>query len=461
MPKLALHWKIVIALVLGALVGVGINRYWTSQTWQSLGVADSAAYLKHQTSDANAGAGTVAAAARFLRQAAQFTGDLFLRLLRFIAVPIVLFSLIVGVANLGDIRKIGRIGGKTIALFLFTGLTSAALGVFLASELKPGVGLPPDVQSRLLSTSSTGTSAGSETVKQATGVAKDTSAWKFLIDAFPANPFKAIAEAQMLQIVTTGILIGLALTMIPTDKSRPVIAFCEGLSEAVLKLVTVIMHAAPLAVFALSAGIVASFGLDIFKQLASYCLVVILGLSLILFVLYPGLTTLLTPSGNRVGWGRFFRAIAPAQLVAFSSSSSAVTLPVTLQCARDRLGADEDVASFNMDGTALYQAIAVTFLAQLYGVDMTFADRMSVTLLAALLSVGVPGIPGGSLAIMIVVLESIGVPPDAVLIILAVDRLLDMCRTVVNVSGDAMGTAIIASSEGKLRKPGELRVPAA
>ncbi len=473
MPKVALHWQVLFALILGALVGLAVHRYWTAETWASLGVNDAKAYLAWTPSDGNVGAGAAASAVRFIGRATQFAGDLFLRLLRFIAVPIVLFSLIHAIAGLGDPRRLGRMGGKTIVLFLFTGFASAALGVTLASVLKPGVGLDPATQAKLIAmaepTGGGGAAAPSATLTQAQAGAKTTSAWATILNAFPANPFKAIADAEMLQIVTASILIGLGLTLIPTEKARPVIAFCEGLSEAVLKLVQMIMHAAPYAVFALVAVIVSSLGGEIFKLLMFYCLVVVLGLATILFVLYPGLTTLLTRPGNRVGWRRFFRAIAPAQLVAFSSSSSAATLPVTMQCARDRLGADEDVASFvcslgvsfNMDGTALYQAIAVTFLAQLYGVDMTFADRLSVTLLAALLSVGVPGIPGGSMAIMIVVLESIGVPPSAILIILAVDRVLDMCRTVVNVSGDAMGTAIIASSEGKLKTPAEVEAHAA
>jgi Na+/H+-dicarboxylate symporter len=218
------------------------------------------------------------------------------------------------------------------------------------------------------------------------------------------------------------------------------------------------MRAAPVAVFALVATITAGLGFSVFKALLVYCAVVLLGLSIILFVLYPGLTTALTPASNRVGWGRFFRAMAPAQLFAFSSSSSAATLPVTMQCCRERLGADEDITSFvcslgvsfNMDGTAMYQAVVVTFLAQLYGIGMTFADGVTVALMAALLSIGVPGIPGGSLVVMAVVLGSIGVPADGIAIILAVDRVLDMCRTVINVSGDAMGTAIVAASEGKL-----------
>jgi Na+/H+-dicarboxylate symporter len=396
-------------------------------------------------------------AVRFIREATQFTGDLFLRCLRFIAVPIVLFSLIHAVAALGDPRKLGRMGGKTIAIFLFTGFTSAALGVTLASIVSPGVGVAAEVRENL---------PGAE-LNQATKAAADAvaiSGWKMALDAVPVNPFQAIATAQMLQVVVLSIVIGLGLTLIPKEKAQPAIAVCEGFAEAVLKLVQLLMLAAPYAVFALMAGIVGSFGVGVFLALLKFCIVVIVGLGLILFILYPALTTLLTPRNNRVGFRRFFRAMAPAQLVAFTSSSSAATLPVTMECARDRLGAEEDVASFvcslgvsfNMDGTAMYQAIVVTFLAQLYGVDLSFTDRLLVTILAATLSIGVPGIPGGSLVVMAVVLDYIGVPAQGIAIILAVDRVLDMCRTVVNVSGDAMGTAIVAASEGKLRTEAQI-----
>lgn len=455
--KLALHWKIVIGLVLGAAVGVAVNYYWTPEVWGSLGVGDAKAYLAHAASDANTGAGVAAWAARFIREATQFAGDLFLRCLRFIAVPIVLFSLIHAVASLGDPRKLGRMGGKTIAIFLFTGFTSAALGVTLASITSPGIGVAAEVRENL---------PGVE-LSQATRAAADAGAisgWKMALDAVPVNPFQAIATAQMLQVVVLSIIIGLGLTLIPKEKAQPAIAVCEGFAEAVLKLVQLLMLAAPYAVFALMAGIVGSFGVGVFLALLKFCVVVVVGLRLILFVMYPGLTTLLTPRNNRVGWRRFFRAMAPAQLVAFTSSSSAATLPVTMECARDRLGAEEDVASFvcslgvsfNMDGTAMYQAIVVTFLAQLYGVELSFTDRLLVTILAATLSIGVPGIPGGSLVVMAVVLDYIGVPAQGIAIILAVDRVLDMCRTVVNVSGDAMGTAIVAASEGKLKTEAEL-----
>jgi Na+/H+-dicarboxylate symporter len=453
--KPALHWLILIALVLGAGVGLGVNQLWTPAAWASLGVNDAAAFIARRVPEAdpaaNAGATLLAHAARFLGRLNQFVGDLFLRCLRFIAVPIVLFSLIAAVAHLGDPRKLGRVGGKTIGIFLCTGFASAVLGVTLATLIGPGNFVDAEARSALPRESMTrAASAGAG--------AKDYSAWRIVLDAVPENPFNAIANAQMLQVVVLSIIIGLGLTLIPREKSRAVTDVLDGLAEAVLRLVQLLMRGAPVAVFALVATITAGLGFSVFKALLVYCAVVLLGLSIILFVLYPGLTTALTPASNRVGWGRFFRAMAPAQLFAFSSSSSAATLPVTMQCCRERLGADEDITSFvcslgvsfNMDGTAMYQAVVVTFLAQLYGIGMTFADGVTVALMAALLSIGVPGIPGGSLVVMAVVLGSIGVPADGIAIILAVDRVLDMCRTVINVSGDAMGTAIVAASEGKL-----------
>lgn len=457
MPKIALHWQILIAMVLGIAVGLLVNQYWTDQTWSGMGVGAPAAFLAGTEHEANANATTLAHGARIAAKATDFAGKLFLRCLRFIAVPIVLFSLVVAVASLGDPRKLGRVGGKTIAIFLFTGFTSAVLGVTLATLTRPGVLDDPASRDAL-------PRAAAQSAIAAEAGAREYSAWKVILDAVPENPFHAIANAQMLQIVVLSIVLGLGLTLIDPEKSRPVIRVLDGLAEAVLRLVQVLMRAAPIAVFALISTIIAGLGLGVFKALALYCIVVVAGLAIILFVLYPTLTTLLTPASNRVGFGRFFRAMLPAQLFAFSSSSSAATFPVTLQCCRDRLGADEGIAgfvcslgvSFNMDGTAMYQAIVVTFLAQLYGIDMSFGDCVTVALMAAMLSIGVPGIPGGSLVVMAVVLDSIRVPADGIAIILAVDRVLDMCRTVINISGDAMGTAIVAASEGKLATPAEL-----
>ncbi|MFZ2873075.1 MAG: dicarboxylate/amino acid:cation symporter [Phycisphaerales bacterium] len=457
MPKLALHWQILIAMILGIVAGLLINQYWTQETWTNLGVGAPTEFLAGTPHDANAQAGPLAHSARFAAKATDFCGKLFLRCLRFIAVPIVLFSLVVAVASLGDPRKLGRVGGKTIGIFLFTGFTSAVLGVSLATLTRPGVLDDPASRDSL-------PRAATQSAVVAEAGAREYSVWKVVLDAVPENPFHAIANAQMLQIVVLGIVLGLGLTLIDPQKATPVIRVFDGLAEAVLRLVQLLMRAAPIAVFALISTIIAGLGLAVFKALALYCLVVVAGLAIILFVLYPGLTTLLTPRSNRVGFARFFRAMSPAQIFAFSSSSSAATFPVTLQCCRDRLGADEGIASFvcslgvsfNMDGTAMYQAIVVTFLAQLYGIDMSFGDCVTVALMAALLSIGVPGIPGGSLVVMAVVLDSIHVPADGIAIILAVDRVLDMCRTVINISGDAMGTAIVAASEGKLLTPAEL-----
>lgn len=450
--RIALHWQVLIALVLGVLVGAAVNQWWTAETWARLGVGDSAAYVAGKASAANEGAGSLAAAAAFVGQAVDFVGKLFLRALRFIAVPIVLFSLVVAVASLGDPRKLGRVGGRTIVLFLATGVTSAVIGVTLATLVKPGSVVGESARGALPGGDLAARAASAEQGAQAYSV------WRVVLEAIPENPFAALAGAQMLQIVVASIALGLGLTLIPAEKARPVTAVLDGLAEAVLKLVQLLMRAAPIAVFCLVVTIISGLGLGVFGALIVYALVVVAGLAVILFVLYPTLTTVFT--GGRVGWGRFFRAMAPAQLFAFSSSSSAATLPVTMQCCRERLGASERITgfvcslgvSFNMDGTAMYQAVVVTFLAQLYGVPLGYTELITVALMAAALSIGVPGIPGGSLVVMAVVLDSVKVPTEGIAIILAVDRVLDMCRTVINVSGDAMGTAIIAHGEGELAR---------
>lgn len=465
MRKWPLHVKILIGFALGVIAGLVVNQYWTDATWQSLGVGDARAYLAGATSEANAAAGWAAEGARLAGRLCKLAGDLFVRVLAFVSVPIVLFMLVAAVAKLGDPRKLGRMGGKTIVLFLFTGFTSAFLGVAMSSLVRPGDYVDNDVRGQLpgavVATATAEKPAQTAEAKRAAELisqSQQLSGWQFAVDLIPRNPFAAIANAQMLQVVVTAILLGLGLTLLPKAQSDPVIAVFDGLGEAILKLVHVALYAAPVAVFALVATIVAGMGMEIFQALVAFCLVVVAGLAIILCVLYPLLTTLLTRRDNRVGWGRFFWAFAPAQLVAFSSSSSAATLPVTIGCAKDRLGADEEVAgfvcslgvSFNMDGTAFYQAVSVTFLAQLYGVDLGFAGALQVALMAAVLSIGVPGIPSGGLVIMAAVLSTIGVPPQGIAVILAVDRVLDMCRTVINVSGDGMGTAIIAASEGRL-----------
>jgi Na+/H+-dicarboxylate symporter len=269
----------------------------------------------------------------------------------------------------------------------------------------------------------------------------------------------------MLQVVVTALMLGIALTLIPERKSAPVIGMCDALTDVVLKLVQLVMVAAPYAVFALLARVVARMGLDVLAPLGVYTVVVIGGLALMMFGVYPGVLFLLTRMRPR----RFYQAIVPAQLLAFSSSSSSATLPVTLDCVERRLGASEDVTSFvvplgatiNMDGTALYQGVAAIFIAQIYGIDLSLAAQLTIVLTATLASIGTAGVPGVGLIMLVIVLQSVGMPPDVmaggIAIIFGVDRLLDMCRTSCNVTGDCMVAAVVAHSENELLDEAEVR----
>ncbi len=458
-PRLALHYKILIGLALGIVLGVILNQAWTPATWAALGVQDSKAYLAGAPSDANEQAGAAAWSARFLSNLTRLGGDLFLRGLRFIAVPITLFALIVGVASLGDIRKLGRIGGKTLLLFLITTVLSIIVGLGLSGVIRPGSFVPEDKRVQLTAERA---DLAKSRITSANQTAEKLTLWDQTLAIVPTNPFDALARADMLQIVFLSVAIGMGLTLIPREKAAPVLALCDGLSEAILQLVRLLMELAPYAVFALIVPIVAGTGFDVLRALGVYCLVVVGGLLVVLGVIYPAMLWFLTPAGNRITPGRFYRSMSPAMLVAFSSSSSNATLPVTIECSRDRLGVSEEVTSFvcplgatvNMNGTALYQAVATTFLAQIYGIDLTLADQAAIVTMATMSAIGTAGVPGASIVLLVMVLQAVHVPPDGIAIILAVDRVLDMCRTVVNITGDAAVAAVVAASEGQLRRVG-------
>jgi Na+/H+-dicarboxylate symporter len=248
------------------------------------------------------------------------------------------------------------------------------------------------------------------------------------------------------------------MTLIPREKSDAVLRVFDGLQESITALVRVLMHAAPVAVFALIAGTVAKLGWQVMGALGVYCVVTIVALAIAQLAMYPAFLYVLTRRDNRMTFGRFMGGMSPAMLLAFSSSSSSATLPVTMQCARDRLGVSEEITSFvcplgatvNMAGTALYQAVAATFIAQLYGIHLELAQQATIVALATLIAIGSPGVPGGSIVMMVIVLEAVGIPPAGIAVILAVDRVLDMCRTIVNISGDAAAAVVVASSEGQL-----------
>ena len=466
--RIALHWRILIALVLGTLVGIAINQFWTASTWASLGVNDAGAFLAGRTPtpdpnanpnataipNPNANANAVAYIARFAGKATKFIGDLFLQSLRFVAVPIVLFSLIAGVASLGDPRKLGRIGGRTLLLFLITAVVSCVIGLALSIAVKPGTFVSVEVRMQVLS------AFGNDAAKRiasAEAAAASLSVWDQVVRVVSSNPFDALARGDLLQVVVAAVFIGLGLTMIPKQTAQPVLNVLHGLAEAFLQLIRLIMKAAPYAVFALIVPIVANLGLTVLGALAVYGLVVVAALAMILFVLYPLVLRATLPKGQHISFRRLFRAMAPAQFLAFSSSSSAATLPVTIECVRDRLGVPEDITSFvcplgatiNMDGTAAYQCIAVTFLAQVFGVALGPIEYATIAGLAVLVSIGSPGLPGASIVLMVVVMDAVKVPTQGIAIILALDRVLDMCRTVVNVSGDAIAAAAVAGMEGR------------
>lgn len=462
--RLALHWKILIGLVLGVVVGLAINSLWTAQTWDSLGVGEARSFLagprtaRASMADGmpNAEAGAVAGVAKFLRNLNGFVGDLFMNGLKFIAVPIVLFSLAAGVASLNDIAKVGRIGVKTVAIYLVTTSVAITIGLTAANIIRPGDGFPEEIREELRV-------AKAEDAAQ--GMAKadaqmDRGAWNVLIEIFPSNPFKAMAEGNTLQVVVVGLLVGVALTMIPKKKAVPLVAFFDGMTDVIIKIVEIVLILAPYAVFALLVRVVADMGIEVLAKLAKYCFTVVLGLSVMMFVVYPLVLRVFTP----VGYRRFFRAISPAQLLAFSSSSSGATMPVTMECVERRLGVSEDVTSFvipvgatvNMDGTALYQGVAAAFIAQMYGMGLGIGQQLTIVLTATLASIGTAAVPGVGIVMLVIVLDAVGIPLEGIAVILGVDRILDMCRTSVNVTGDCMVAAVVAHTERELADEAEV-----
>ena len=435
MNRLELHWRILIGMGLGAAVGLVANLSHT--------------VLLEAVGEQGLGATTL----HFAIQLNAFIGDLFVRCLRFIAVPIVLFSLITGVSSVRDLRKLSRIGGKTIGIYLTTTALAISLGLLVVNTVRPGQFLAPEAREALGASQAEAAAARIE-------AAAAPDVWDTLLDIVPQNPFEALAEGKMLQVVFLALVVGIVLTLIPPRRGTPIIEFCDGLSQAFITVVHGVMRIAPYAVFALLAEVVAQLGLDVLRVLLGYSLVVISGLAMLIFGVYPLVLRLTTP----IGYRRFFRAIAPAQLLAFSSSSSSATLPVTMECAEDRLGVSEQVTGFvlplgatiNMDGTALYQGVAAAFIAQLYGMDLSLSQQLTIVLTATLASIGTAGVPGVGLIMLVIVLESVGIPLEGIAVILGVDRLLDMCRTTCNVTGDCMVACIIASGENELLSADEV-----
>jgi len=455
---LALHWQILIGLILGIVVGLAINASWDASTWSGMGIDDPSAWVKGVDSDtANQEPSVAAHAARFVRNLNSFVGDLFMRGLMFIAVPIVIFSLIVGASSLNDLSKLSRIGGKTIGIYLVTTAIAISIGLLLANIFKPGSYVSEETRDGFAA-------QFKDQADEKIAAAKAPDVWNTILDIVPKNPFNAIAEGRMLQIVFASLLVGIALTLIKREKAVIVIRFFDAMTDVIIKVVEIVLIIAPYAVFALIVKQIADLGLDILGSLAVYSLVVVAGLATMMFVVYPLVLKLLTrSSGLRLG--RFYKAISPAQLLAFSSASSSATLPVTMECCEQRMGIKEEVSAFvlpigatiNMDGTALYQGVAAVFIAQLYGMDLTVMDQLTIVLTATLASIGTAGVPGVGMIMLVIVLQSVGIPLEGIAVILGVDRILDMCRTSCNVTGDCMVCAVVASSEGAIESAEEVQ----
>ena len=424
--KLELHWKIIIGLTLGLLYGVLA----ASQGWGGF------------TND----------------WIAPF-GKIFINLLKLIAVPLVLSSLITGVASLSDLKKLSRIGGKTITIYIATTAIAVTIGLISVNILEPGKTIPDDMKIKLQNTYQSAASGKLEAAQEV----KERSALQPIVDMVPSNFFSSASNNRnMLQVVFVAIIMGIALIQIPKDKARPVLAFMEGINDLVIKLVDNIMLMAPIGVFALIADTITSVAgnnlnnvLELLSALGFYMFAVIIGLLIQMFVTYTAVLKLF----SNMSLKKFYQGIAPAQLLGFSTSSSGATLPVTMERCEEELGVSEEVSSFvlplgatiNMDGTALYQAVAAVFIAQTLGMDLTLGAQLTIVLTAVLASIGTAAVPGAGIIMLVIILEAIGVPSAGIALILGVDRILDMMRTVTNVTGDATVAVAVASSENQLK----------
>lgn len=372
-------------------------------------------------------------------------GEIFIRLLNMIAVPLVLASLIVGAASLHDLRNLTKIGGKTIAFFLITCSVSVALGMFTTMVIKPGTLIPQDIRLNLI-----------HTYQQENLLDYRFDLIEFIVNIVPRNPIKSMVEGDFLQLVFFAVLTGLVLYVIPRNKAQPVINFFEGLSLALIRMVENIILLAPYAVFALIAATVSEFGFDILHTLLGYALSVILALLAIAFVLYPALVKFLA----RVNPIDFFLAQKKVIALAFTTSSSSATLPVTLDITENKLGVPNKIASFivplgatlNKSGTAAYQAVAAIFIAQVYGFEISSSMLTTIFITSVITGMATAPVAGAGLIMLIVILKASGLPEEGIALIVGIDRIINMCRTTVNVLGDTTASVVIAKTEKALGK---------
>ena len=420
MKRLALHWKILIGMALGVLFGL------------ILSFVDNGD--------------------RFISDYIKPFGTIFINLLKLIAVPLILASLIKGVSDLKDISKLSKMGGRTIITYLITTLTAVIIGLVLVNVIEPGKSISVETRNELVEAYSTDTKAKQE----AAAKQRESGPLKALVDMVPSNIFLAASNNRnMLQVIFFALFFGIGMILIPGKEVKAVKEFFDSFNVIILKLIDLIMLSAPYGVFALLAALVVEApSIELFKALALYAITLLLGLSIMIFI-YTIVVQLFTK--KKISF--FMKGMAPAQLLAFSTSSSAATLPVTMECVKDKLGVDKEVASFvlpigatiNMDGTSVYQGVAAVFIAQAFGLDLSLTAQLGIVFTATLASIGTAAVPSAGIVMLVIVLAQAGIPEAGLALIFAIDRPLDMCRTIVNVTGDAAVSMIVGKSIGKLK----------
>jgi Na+/H+-dicarboxylate symporter len=421
MKKLALHWKILIGMALGVLFGIILSFFPFGP--------------------------------EFIKDYIKPFGSLFINLLKLIAVPLILASLIKGVSDLKDISKLSQMGGRTIVIYLITTLTAVSIGLVLVNLIQPGKSISVETRQELVE------AYASDTKEKQEAAAKQREAGPLqpLVDVVPSNIISAASDNRnMLQVIFFALFFGIGMILLHEKTVHPVKDFFDSLNAIILKLIDLIMLSAPFGVFALLAALVVEApSLELFQALALYAITLLIGLAcmILVYVIIVKIFTQRSPSF-------FMKGIAPAQLLAFSTSSSAATLPATMECVEDNLGVDEEVSSFvlpigatiNMDGTSVYQGVAAVFIAQAFGLDLSFTAQLGIVFTATLASIGTAAVPSAGIVMLLIVLAQAGIPEAGLALIFAIDRPLDMCRTIVNVTGDAAVSMLVGKSLGKLKE---------
>ena len=421
MKKLALHWQIIIGMVLGVLFGLLFLNFEWGKT--------------------------------FVLNWIKPFGTIFINSLKLIAVPLILASLIKGISDLKDLSKLSSMGGITIATYIFTTMMAVTIGLVAVNIIEPGNFIAEETREQLVNAYSLN---ANEKIEAANNQ-KSLGPLQPIVDMVPSNFFSAASNNRnMLQVIFFAIIFGISMILIPEKKSDPIKSFFDSLNDVILKIIDLIMLCAPYGVFALLAAIIVeSPSMDLFKALGFYTLTVLFGLVLLICIYLVVVKLVVGKSPSF-----FLKGISPAQLLAFSTSSSAATLPVTMERVQDHLGVDEEVSSFvlpigatiNMDGSALYQAVAAVFIAQAFGLDLSLAAQLGIISTATLASIGSAAVPGAGMVMLIIVLSQAGIPEIGLALIFAVDRPLDMCRTVVNVTGDATVSMLVSKFVGKSKQ---------